>query len=308
MGTTADKIALLKNTKTEIKTAIENKGVEVGNIPFGEYAEKINSITTGGGGEEIQGIVCNALSKSETTEIKIIPQSFTANMTSFTGAFLNHAKLTTLPKKILTSNGTNFNSMFDGCGSIKTIPQFDTSKGTNFSYIFRSCTNLTTIPLLNTSNGTNFRSMFEQCSKLTTIPLLNTSNGTNFTYMFYYCSKLTTIPQLDTSKGTDFTYMFYRCGELTTIPQLDVSNALALNYMFDYCYWLKDFGGLLNAKQSFSLGNCGNLTHQSLLNVLNGLADLTAGTSRKLTLGSKNLAKLTDQEKAIATNKNWTLA
>ena len=73
MGTTADKIALLKNTKTEIKTAIENKGVEVGTIPFSEYAEKINSITTGGSGEEIQGIVCNALSKSETTEIKIIP-------------------------------------------------------------------------------------------------------------------------------------------------------------------------------------------------------------------------------------------
>ena len=51
-----------------------------------------------------------------------------------------------------------------------------------------------------------------------------------------------------------------------------------------------------------------NLTHQSLLNALNGLYDLTGGTSQTLTLGSTNLAKLTDEEKAIATNKNWVLA
>jgi hypothetical protein len=31
-------------------------------------------------------------------------------------------------------------------------------------------------------------------------------------------------------------------------------------------------------------------------------------TTKTLTLGSTNLAKLTDEEKAIATNKGWTLA
>lgn len=51
-----------------------------------------------------------------------------------------------------------------------------------------------------------------------------------------------------------------------------------------------------------------DLTHDSLIQVLNALMSrlgLSAGT---LTLGATNLAKLSDSEKAIALNKNWNLA
>ena len=40
--------------------------------------------------------------------------------------------------------------------------------------------------------------------------------------------------------------------------------------------------------------------------VINGLQTVT--TTQKLTLGATNLAKLTDGEKKIATDKGWTLA
>ena len=40
--------------------------------------------------------------------------------------------------------------------------------------------------------------------------------------------------------------------------------------------------------------------------VINGLQTVTS--TKTLTLGSTNLAKLTDEEKQIATNKGWTLA
>jgi len=53
------------------------------------------------------------------------------------------------------------------------------------------------------------------------------------------------------------------------------------------------------------------LTHDSLMNVINALADYsqdTSGTAHTLTLGATNLAKLTNAEKAIATQKGWTLA
>lgn len=56
----------------------------------------------------------------------------------------------------------------------------------------------------------------------------------------------------------------------------------------------------------FVCDNC-PLTQQSLVGMLNALADLTGKTAKTLTIGSDNLAKLTNEQKAIATQKNWTL-
>lgn len=67
----------------------------------------------------------------------------------------------------------------------------------------------------------------------------------------------------------------------------------------------------------FNLSYCRDLTHDSLMNVINGLYDLNltynvagGGTlyTQKLVLGSTNLAKLTDDEIAIATAKGWTVS
>lgn len=44
MSTISDKLRLLANTKADIKAAIEDMGVPVGNIPFSQYAEKIRMI------------------------------------------------------------------------------------------------------------------------------------------------------------------------------------------------------------------------------------------------------------------------
>lgn len=45
--TIADSLILLNSTKQAIKTAIENKGVTVGSIPFAQYPGKIGDIPTG---------------------------------------------------------------------------------------------------------------------------------------------------------------------------------------------------------------------------------------------------------------------
>ena len=49
------------------------------------------------------------------------------------------------------------------------------------------------------------------------------------------------------------------------------------------------------------------LTVDSLMSVINALVDLTGENSKTLTLGATNLAKLSDEQKAVATNKNWVL-
>ena len=59
---------------------------------------------------------------------------------------------------------------------------------------------------------------------------------------------------------------------------------------------------------SLQLGSCLLLEHDSMVAMLENLADLTGQTAKTITFGATNLAKLTDEEKAIATNKNWTLS
>ena len=56
---------------------------------------------------------------------------------------------------------------------------------------------------------------------------------------------------------------------------------------------------------SLNLSYCEQLTHDSLMVVINGLQTVTGQT---LTLGTENLEKLTEEEKRVATDKGWMLA
>lgn len=67
--------------------------------------------------------------------------------------------------------------------------------------------------------------------------------------------------------------------------------------------------GTINVTSNyFSVYYCTALTTESLINILNALSDNTGGTTYKVTLGETNLAKLTDEQKQIAIDKNYTLA
>ena len=99
--------------------------------------------------------------------------------------------------------------------------------------------------------------------------------------------------------------MFYYCTRLTTIPQLDVSNVTDMSSMFSNCTSLKSIL-MTGMKVSFSISSSTQFEESDLVTILNNLATVTS--TKTLTMGSTNLAKLTDEEKAIATNKGWTLA
>ena len=87
---------------------------------------------------------------------------------------------------------------------------------------------------------------------------------------------------------------------------MDVSNVTEIGFIFRACSSLTDLGGFIGLKLNLDLSASSKITHDSLMNVINKAADVTASPAT-LTLGSTNLAKLTDEEKAIATNKGWTL-
>ena len=219
-----------------------------------------------------------------------------------------------------TSDVTDMSYMFYGCSNLTSISQFYTSKAIDMSYMFQNCSNLTSVPQLDTSNVTNMNYMFAYCSALTSIPQLDTSKVTNMSSMFSNCSKLTSVPQLDTSNAASINDMFSACSALTSIPQLDTSKVTNIG-IFGYSgsTSIVNLGGFVNLGMqksvsnttgNYFLGASSKLTHESIMNVINNLYDRkTAGYSvLTLKLHANVLALLSDEEKAIATNKGWTLS
>ena len=263
----------------------------------------------------------NYTGSNYTGFIKKVSNKILIKGTSCSYMFQNFNMLSEIPQ-LDTSNVTNMSDMFYRCTSLTTIPQLDTSKVTNMYGMFDNCSSLTTIPQLDTSNVTNMNNMFDNCSSLTTIPQLDTSNVTNMNYMCFSCSSLTTIPQLDTSNVTNMSAMFFNCTSLTTIPQLDTSKVTNIQNMFNFNSKLTDMGGLKNLGMAYLTTQSANyyqytldlsyspLTHDSLMNVINNLYDIASKgcNTQRLVLGSTNLAKLTAEEIAIATNKGFSVS
>ena len=133
----------------------------------------------------------------------------------------------------------------------------------------------------------------------------DTSNVTTTQNMFKNCTNLTTIPLLDTSNVISMSYMFNGCSSLTTIPQLNTSNVIGMRDMFKSCSNLKSIL-MTNIGADLDISASTKFEREDLLVILNNLKTVTSATT--LTMGATNLAKLTEEDKAIATNKGWTLA
>lgn len=201
-------------------------------------------------------------------------------------------------------NVTDFSHMFYNCGKITYIPPMNIVNMTNASYMFWYCESLISAPAMNTSNVTNMEDMFSYCNSLISVPAMNTSKVTNMNSMFSDCGSLTSVPAMDTSKVTSISSMFWYCSSLISIPAMDVSNVPNAYSLFDYCYNLESIH-MHGMKFSFDIHWSTKLTREALVEILNNLATVT--NSPTLTMGSTNLAKLTDADKAIATGKGWTL-
>ena len=157
----------------------------------------------------------------------------------------------------------------------------DTVDVTDMSYMFSGCSNLTSVPSFDTTNVTYMESMFLNCESLTSVPSFDTSNVTSMYDMFSGCSILTSVPSFDTSNVTNMYEMFSGCSRLETIH-------------------------IINIGANLDIHSSTKFTREALLEIIGNLKTVT--TTKTLTMGSKNLAKLTEEDKAIATNKGWTLA
>lgn len=193
-------------------------------------------------------------------------------------------KLQNVNTKMLNSN------MFEGCTALESV------SGTNIgdesgSHIVASCNKLKSVIL--ESAGTKISSMaFANCASVETIKILDTSTSID-TAVFYGDTGLKNL---------------YLTGTIDSC----VSNSLTAtnsNYFLYNCTALENVvlgsGWTLSVRLNIS----NNLTHDSLLETINNLADLNAlgKSSQTLTIGSVNKAKLSADEIAIATAKGWSV-
>ena len=338
---TIDKLNKLLETKEAIKTAIIGKNVSVtDNDPFSVYPLKINEISTGGGTGG-SGLDWSELGYSKEPEsftnafdyaksiydnwnmsdtinyfgdgnLVYFPLVDTVFVTSLDNSFGYCSALQELPL-LNTSNVNSMTGAFMNCSSLKSIPLLDTSNVTNFNQAFAYCKNLQEIPELNTSNATQTYAMFSDCTALARIPLIDTSKVENMSSMFANCYALETIPELNTSNAVSVESMFSMCPKIDNLPLLDFTNvgnaSNFLGYSWDTNMAITTLAGFHNLRINFDVSNCVNLTAESLMNIINEALDLSVGGwTCTLTLGSTNIAKLTEEQIAIATSKGWTIA
>lgn len=191
------------------------------------------------------------------------------------------------------SKVTTFFALFDGSIKIENIDvsKWDTSSATNMGWMFNG-NNLKSLDVsnFNTSKVTNMFAMFSGSQSLTRLDVSNfdTSNVLDFGRTFAHWSgvnKELNISGLNLSKCTSMDGTFLstafkviRCDGLR-LPNIDMSN-IGLDYSNE-------------------------LTVDSIVGLLNALPQSDKGYSFQI--GSTNIAKLSDEQKAIATNKGWTL-
>ena len=231
----------------------------------------------------------------------------------------------------------------DGITNINTT-EYNSVIWTAMENLFKDCVNLTSLNLSGwvTRMAVNMSGMFNGCVNLESLNLSgwNTSKVTDMLNMFHRCEKLKTldVSHFDTSKVTDMRQMFKDCQALTSLDlsHFDVSNVTLVNQIFNNCYSLKSlnisnwimskvtdmfgmFYGCVELEtivcdglqlpdinmSDIYLNSCSKLTVDSIVGLLNSLPQSTHNYSFQI--GQTNIDKLSEEQKAIATNKNWRL-
>lgn len=220
----------------------------------------------------------------------------------------------------------NISFLFSGCKSLVkvNIEGLNTSKSNDFNSIFadtKKLKNVVGIENLDVSKVTDFYGAFESTNyDCKGVEQWNVTVPNRFTDMFYNCKN---IKSLDLTKwktdtlttlGSPFescTYLESLDISTWNLSNLTTSSTHSLGSYLSSLVNLK-FGYGLKAKFQFNSPN--SLSVESMVSVLNGLYDFVGNgqtptsSQGKLTLGSNALAKLSDEQKAIATDKGWTLS
>ena len=207
MSTISEKLTQLNTIKGDIKTAINNKGGEVGN-DFSTYATAINNLSTGSGGS------------GETYEN---PEFY----------------------ELRTQNGTNYDSLFRGYnGPDIDVSQWDTSKVTSARYCFTECNKSMDINNWNLSNLKNASNMFQNFNngnKYMDLSVLDFSSVTNVIHMFNNSDvNYLDVRNINLTGTNSYSNLFYSCkGTELDLSNWDISKVTDIGYLLGFSSFKK---------------------------------------------------------------------
>lgn len=195
-----------------------------------------------------------------------------------------------------------------------------------------SCyTKLNSMKEITITGSDNAEYLFYRCPQLKKVEKIDLVNCGNllFNRAFLGCCSLEDAPEITGAESIlEIESLFSECFNLKKVPVYAINAVESLDSVFSDCFSLKqcpawDIGNVTSAANIFlncvsleavRLKNIGcdldisastKFTAETLVEVMNNLKTLSGKT---LTMGADNLAKLTVEQKAIATNKGWTLA
>lgn len=135
------------------------------------------------------------------------------------------------------------------------------------------------------------------------------SNAFNNTTINSALKKITL--NVDFSQCTIVSALFWKLNNLEVIDgkPLDFSSAKGFGLVFNGCTSLKTVSFAVGTiKENFSIPNSSVLDDNSIQSVVDGLADLTGADTKTLTLTEAVKKRMTEEQIAAVTSKNWTLA
>ena len=237
-----------------------------------------------------------------------VPELNTSKVKDFSYA-LTYSSINEFPNWNF-SNAESIGYLLSQCKSLKTDIVINNLSKLTGDYCLngafqQSAVTSVTLNDLNPDMVYSLDQAFFDCGWLKNVSL-NTTTGVpmkvkSMSETFNYCSQLKTLPLMDLTQCTRFGIT--DCTSLESIPAYDLSNITSIN--ISNLYKLEEFHAT-GMKVSFNISSSTKFTREALVEILNNLATVT--TTQTLTMGATNLAKLTDEDKLIATNKGWTLA
>ena len=306
-------IERLQQAKKDIGDAIVRKGGSVSGT-IDTYAKSVMAL-----GDVSFRTAIDIVNKSDAKNVDLTMIS-PKNETSFENLFYNNTNLTHINASNWdTSNITSLAFAFASMGNIVSVDfaDWDVSKVNTFFGMFDACVKIENIDVSkwNTSSATDMAWMFNRNNlKSLDVSNFDTSKVTNMFAMFSASLSLTRldVSNFDTSNvlnfGRVFSYWGNVCEELN-ISGLNLTKCTSMeltfksgNFKVIRCDGLR----LPNIDMSnIGLESSTALTVDSIVGLLNALPQSDKGYSFQI--GSGNIAKLSDEQKAIATNKGWTL-
>lgn len=236
MGTIADKLLYLNETKTAIKDAIVARGVDVSDLtPFRQYADKIGAIKDTKYGVTIDNLFGNideGGTYRQGTEpfVFSLPGAKEIPSASFYGRFYYNKGLTAayFPDLETISGGSACYYMFLGCSNLTTVSVPKLKSVIGGAALLSALSNIAVteidLPELEEVNANSaLQYMCAGNSKMTrfSVPKLRVLNGTGICkYMLQYCYALTRLdfPSLTTISSLDsFEYMLRDDRNLTEV-------------------------------------------------------------------------------------------